>query len=63
MPIANVYALHQKEMTWDSMYVCPIFITSTRGATFLTKANVRMDADDTQDRWILAGAALLLSDE
>lgn len=63
MPICNVYAIHIDDFTMDSMYACPVFITSLRGATFVYEANVRMDADDTDTRWILAGAALLLTEE
>lgn len=40
-----------------------MFTTSTRGATFVFQANVRMDADDNELRWVLAGAALLLNDD
>ncbi|CAD7974700.1 unnamed protein product [Amoebophrya sp. A25] len=63
MPVINCYALLSTEMTWDSMYHCPVFITSTRGATFVYQANMRMDADDNEFRWVLAGAAMLLTEE
>jgi len=63
MPICNVFAVHIDEMSWEHMYQCPVFITSERGATFVFAANVRMDADDTDIRWILAGAALMLTDD
>ena len=63
MPVINVYAVHIDEMSWESMYHCPVFITSLRGATFVYQANVRMDADDNETRWIMAGAAMLLTDD
>jgi dynein heavy chain len=63
MAITNVFAVHIDEMSWDCMYKCPVFITSERGATFVFAANVRMDADDNEIRWILAGAALMLTDD
>jgi len=63
MPICNVFAVHIDEMSWEHMYQCPVFITSERGATFVFAANVRMDADDNDIRWILAGAALMLTDD
>merc|ERR1711988_163560 len=63
MPICNVYALLGEEMSWDSMYKCPVYVTSARGPTSVFAANVRMDADDTDIRWILGGAALLMSDD
>merc|ERR1719428_1243382 len=63
MPICNVYAVHIDEMSWDCMYKCPVYVTSNRGPDYVFAANVRMDADDIDVRWILAGAALLLADD
>merc|ERR1719345_677170 len=59
MPICNVYSVHIDIMDWTAMYHCPMFATSLRGATFVFQANVRMDPDDDEKHWILAGAALL----
>merc|ERR550537_1684035 len=63
MPICNVYSVHIDEMDWTAMYHCPVFATSLRGSTFIFQANVRMDPDDDEKRWILAGAALLTQDD
>jgi len=63
MPICNVYSVHIDVMEWTAMYHCPVFATSLRGATFIMQANVRMDPDDNEVRWILAGAALLTQDD
>jgi dynein heavy chain len=63
MPICNVYAIHIDENSWESMYRCPVYVTSNRGPDYVFAANVRMDADDTDIRWILAGCALLLADD
>jgi dynein heavy chain len=63
MPICNVFAVHVDEMSWDCMYRCPVYVTASRGPTYVFSANVRMDADDTDIRWILAGAALLMTDD
>jgi len=63
MPICNIYAVHIDEMDWNSMYHCPVFSTSLRGATFIFQANVRMDPDDVEVRWTLAGAAMLTQDD
>ncbi|CAE7754278.1 ODA11 [Symbiodinium sp. CCMP2592] len=59
MPICNIFAVHISEMDWNAMYHCPVFSTSLRGATFIFQANVRMDPDDNEYRWVLAGAAML----
>jgi len=63
MPICNIYAVHIDEMDWNCMYHCPVFSTSLRGATFIFQANVRMDPDDFENRWTLAGAAMLTQDD
>jgi dynein heavy chain len=63
MPICNVFAVHVDEMSWESMYRCPVYVTAERGPTFIFSGNIRMDADDSDTRWILAGAALLMTDD
>merc|ERR1740138_723426 len=63
MPIVNIYAIHIDEMSWSCMYHCPVFSTSLRGATYIFIANVRMDPDEVESRWTLAGAALLTQDD
>jgi dynein heavy chain len=63
VPIVNVYALLNTEMTWDCMYHCPVFVTATRGATYVFTANVRMEPDDHENKWTLAGAAMLMTDD
>merc|ERR1719282_611219 len=63
MPVCNVYAVHIDDMDWTAMYHCPVFSTSLRGATFIFQGNVRMDPDDDEKRWVLAGAALLTQDD
>jgi dynein heavy chain len=63
MPVLNVYAVPNTEMTWDNMYHCPVYITSMRGPTYLFTANVRMEPDDKESRWVLGGTALLLTED
>jgi len=76
MPFCNVYSVlldgcdlsgidmdGQQVMDWTAMYHCPVYATSSRGATFIFQANVRMDPDDDEKRWVLAGAALLTQDD
>jgi len=69
MPINNMIALHVDNMDWNAMYHCPVFTTSLRRgpekgtADFVFLANVRMDPDDDEKRWILAGAALMMTDD
>ncbi|CAE7333776.1 ODA11, partial [Symbiodinium sp. CCMP2456] len=63
MPVINIFSVHINEMSWENMYHCPVFITPERGATYVTQVNVRMDPDDDEKRWILAGAALVMTDD
>lgn len=63
MPVAHVYSVQLSEMSWANMYRCPVFVTSMRGDTFVVEVNVRMDPDDDEKRWILFGAALLMTDD
>lgn len=69
MPICNAYSVHIDEMSWEAMYHCPVFATSLRGgpptanALFIFLANVRMDPDDNEVRWILAGAGMLTQED
>jgi len=63
MPICNIFSVHIDDMDWNCMYHCPVFYTSTRGATYIFVANTRMDPDDWETRWTLAGAALLTQDD
>jgi dynein heavy chain len=70
MPVCNCYAVHIDEMDWNCMYHCPVFSTSVRGGilfgpqgTFIFECNLRMDPDDTEVRWILAGAGMLTQED
>merc|ERR1712217_292979 len=63
MPVANVFSVHIENMDWLAMFHCPVFTTAERGATFVVEVNVRMDPDDDERRWILAGAALVMTDD
>jgi dynein heavy chain len=63
MPVVNVIAVPNSEMDWNNMYKCPVYVTSARGPTYIFTANVRMEPDDHDSKWILAGAALLLTED
>merc|ERR1712032_1341069 len=66
MPICNVFAILERDMSWEAMFRCPVFSTTVRGGilfgpqgTFIFQANLRMDPDEKEIRWILAGAGML----
>ncbi|KAL8453322.1 hypothetical protein Emag_001932 [Eimeria magna] len=61
MPVLLVEAIPTNELDNTGMYSCPVYLTSARGPTYVTTANLRMSADDTERRWILAGVALIMA--
>jgi dynein heavy chain len=63
LPVMNVFAVPANEMDWACMYHCPVYITSQRGPTYLFTANIRMEPEDEERKWILAGTSLLLTDD
>jgi len=63
MPMCHLYAILGIEWSDVNMFQIPVFYTSTRGATIVCPLNARMDPDDYKERWIIAGAALLLQPE
>jgi len=63
MQVGHIFSVQLSQMDWAKMYHCPVFVTAQRGATFVVEVNVRMDPDDDERRWILAGAALLLTSD
>lgn len=46
------------------MYLCPVYVTTTRGPTFVFEAYMKMESEESDENlWILAGVALLMSPE
>ncbi|KAL8448487.1 hypothetical protein Emed_003748 [Eimeria media] len=63
MPVLLVEPISTNEVDNTGMYSCPVYLTSARGPTYVTTANLRMSADDTERRWVLAGVALIMATE
>jgi len=64
LPIVNVVAVPKKEKKVKGQYDCPVYVTSQRGPTFVFTGNLQMqDEEAPQYEWILAGVALLLSED
>ncbi|CBZ52837.1 GA26239, related [Neospora caninum Liverpool] len=63
LPVINVSAIQAKDFSWENMYECPVYVTAQRGPSFVCTANLRMDMDDTVERWVLAGVAMLMAEE
>uniref|UniRef100_A0A8C9H051 Dynein heavy chain-like protein PF11_0240 n=1 Tax=Piliocolobus tephrosceles TaxID=591936 RepID=A0A8C9H051_9PRIM len=41
----------------------PLYVTSDRGNTYVCSIDLNLETDDIQDKWILAGVALFLSND
>jgi len=63
LPVVNVVAVKIEDKVKELQYACPMYVTSMRGPTFVTTANLKMDSEKDNSKWILAGVALLLSDD
>jgi len=63
LPVVNVVAVKLEDKVKTLQYACPMYVTSMRGPTFVTTANLKMDSEKDNHKWILAGVALLLSDD
>ncbi len=67
VPLRSVHHEHARPYLRDAgesytRFECS-FTSSPLVSSVNFQANVRMDADDTESRWVLAGAALLMSDD
>lgn len=65
LPVMHVTAVQKEELTKVGYYECPVYRTTTRGATFVFCALLRMESDegDLSTTWILSGTALLMAPE
>ena len=65
MPVIHVVSVNKKEKRIKGQYNCPVYVTSQRGPTYVFTANLSMQDEDESDpkEWILAGAAMLMSDD
>lgn len=62
MPVINVVSVPRAEKKTEGQYMCPMYVTSDRGATFVYTANLNME-DESPHKWILSGTCLLMSDD
>ncbi|SBT71328.1 dynein heavy chain, putative [Plasmodium malariae] len=69
MPLVYVYCVtnEQDELLKHNVESrslnTPLYITSDRGSTFVCSIDLNLEIDDIEDKWILAGVALFLSDD
>jgi dynein heavy chain len=64
LPVVNVTSPLLKDKKVLGQYDCPVYYTTLRGATFIFRANLNMESEDSDpNKWILSGTCLLLSDD
>ena len=64
LPVVNVISVELKNKKVLGQYDCPVYYTTLRGATFIFKANLNMESEDSDpSKWILSGTCLLLADD
>lgn len=64
LPVMHVTAIEKSTQVTLGYYKCPVYITSARGATYVTTAYLKMESDEADPKkWILAGVALIMQPE
>ncbi len=64
LPVVNVTSPLIKDKKVLGQYDCPVYYTTLRGATYIFRANLNMESEDSDpNKWILSGTCLLLSDD
>ncbi len=69
LPVVNVISVQKDLKKTKLQYNCPVYITSGRGPTYVFSANLQMQDEEEEEEgaaqysWILAGVALLMSDD
>lgn len=64
LPVMHVTSIERKAQVKTGMYLCPVYVTTARGPTFVFEAYMKMESEESDENlWILAGVALLMSPE
>ena len=64
LPVMHITAIERKNQQKTGLYECPVYMTSSRGGTFVFTARLKMESEEFDDKiWILGGVALLLQPE
>lgn len=62
LPVMHVIAVTAEQRVRTGMYECPVYVTKTRGPTFVFMADLKMESEEVPtSKWVLAGVALLMS--
>ena len=64
LPVMHITSIELKDQIKVGMYQCPVYVTTSRGPTFVFTAYLKMESDESDENlWVLAGVALLMSPE
>ena len=64
LPIMHVTSVRVSERPTLGYYECPVYVTSMRGPTYVFTAWLKKESEQADpNKWILAGAALLMAPE
>jgi len=64
LPVMLVTAIERHLQVYTGYYTCPVYITTLRGGTYVFPALLRMESEDTDEKyWILMGCALFMQPE
>lgn len=64
VPVIHVTAIKIAERKTVGIYLCPVYITCSRGATYIFTADLQLESEEQDVKtWILRGTALVLSPE
>jgi len=64
LPVMHVTAIERHLQVSAGYYTCPVYITTLRGGTFVFPALLRMESEDTDEKyWILMGVGLFMQPE
>jgi len=64
LPVMHVTAIERHLQVTVGFYRCPVYITTMRGGTYVFTALMRMESEDSDDKyWILMGVGLFMQPE
>jgi len=64
LPVMLVTAIERHLQVSTGYYTCPVYITTLRGGTFVFPALLRMESEDSDEKyWILMGVGLFMQPE
>ena len=63
MPVIHCKAVLETSREEKNIFSCPVYKTEARGATYVFNAQLKTTPRHKPEKWILAGAALIMDVE